>query len=291
LGSTVLLRAIKNYVSKNNKDETAKVGVMGFPNVGKKSLIKSLASYSKSEPTEEGIVLDTNIILLENPATLIASPFSKKMKGIVRNAMDLKYVMEPLSPIKFILDTCSKAQILQLYKIPDYNDHVHFLTILATHRDKAKKNDDIGIIAREVYEDWLSGKIPYYTEPPEESPEDVTNEWAEIYNLKQLINMEQKTVFDKHYVKIQKLMLASVIKPIRVFIHPGWKVIDRENDDPLEDIKEDLTRKKQKQGKKKQQRKAKIGEAQYNSRKKSKKTPRPRDDTYSFETDFVTTQQ
>jgi len=46
-------------------------------------------------------------------------------------------------------------------------------------------------------------------------------------------------------------MLASVIKPIRVFIHPGWKVIDREDDDPLEDIKEDLTRKKQKQGKKK----------------------------------------
>jgi nuclear GTP-binding protein len=285
LGVTTLLRVIKNFVKNTNKgEETITVGVVGFPNVGKTSVIESIAAQLGTEVNEEGFDITPNIKLLGKPATIIASPDTKKIKGAIRNATDLKFILEPLTPIKFILDSLSKAQVLQLYQIPDYSNHVHFLNLLIAKESESKESqkqkkatiDAVINMARKVFEEWLNGKIPYYTEPPQESPEDISSEWADIYNLQQLIAMEKNSVLDKLQENVKKLMCASEIQPIRVYLHPGWKNIDRDENDPLEDIKEDITRKKQKQGKKKQIKKAQDTNL---PRKKAKPSPKPKDDT------------
>lgn len=293
LGHKTLSKALHNFVKNSNRTEdNVTVGVVGFPNVGKSSLISTITSHlSTTVNEEENIVLDnTNITILAKPATLIASPYSKKVKGVIRNATNLKFVLEPLAPIKVILELHSKSQILQQYQIPDYKDQIQFLKNLLEKENGKKKQTTQQIInrGRIFYEEWLHGKLPYYTEPPKESPEDRSSEWSELFQSAKLESVEKSEVFRQLSLNVdlmnKKLMFASVISPLRVFLHPAWKVINRVEDDPLEDIKEDIARKKQKQGIKKQARKAQNPDGP--SSKKQKTKPKA-DDTYNFDTDFV----
>lgn len=299
-GHKTLSRALKSYVKNTNKtEEPITVGIVGFPNVGKSSLLSSITSnLNTTVNEEENFVLDgTNITFLSKPATLIASPDTHKVKGVLRNSTDLKFVLEPLAPIKLILDLHSKPQLLQQYQLSDYKNHLEFLKHLLEKETSKNKFTSQQIVnrARAFYADWLGGKLPYYTEPPAESPEDTSSEWNATFDSIKLAAFEKAEVLKKLELYVdemnKKLMFASVIAPIRVFLHNAWKVIDRPEDDPLEDIINDIARKKQKQGMKKQARKAQAQDQEGTERKK-KKASKPKDDnTYNFETDFVMTQE
>ena len=84
VGTENLLNILKNY-SRVDKDAKAKglitVGVIGFPNVGKSSLINSL-KRSKAAATGntpgvtkqmQEIQLDKNIVLLDSPGVVLTT--------------------------------------------------------------------------------------------------------------------------------------------------------------------------------------------------------------------------
>ncbi|KAH0628861.1 hypothetical protein JD844_010459 [Phrynosoma platyrhinos] len=176
VGADCLMKVLANYCRNQDVRTAITVGVVGFPNVGKSSLINSLKrSRACSVGATPGVTkclqevhLDKHIKLLDCPGIVMASPTSDAAM-ILRNCVRIEQLVDPVSPVEAILKRCNKQQIMQHYGVPDFQDTMEFLAFLARRQGKLKKGGipDHEKAAKAVLSDWTSGKISYFTHPPE----------------------------------------------------------------------------------------------------------------------------
>ncbi|KAM6475743.1 guanine nucleotide-binding protein-like 3-like protein isoform 1-T4 [Liasis olivaceus] len=176
VGADCLMKVLANYCRNQDVRTTITVGVVGFPNVGKSSLINSLKrSRACSTGATPGITkclqevqLDKHIKLLDCPGIVMASPTSDAAT-ILRNCIRIEQLADPVSPVEAILKRCNKQQIMQHFSVPDFQNTTEFLVYLAKRQGKLKKGGipDHEKAAKAVLNDWTSGKISYFTHPPE----------------------------------------------------------------------------------------------------------------------------
>jgi len=286
LGDISLLQLINNYINYKNIQDKVTVGVIGFHNVGKYSVIRSLKSVFSPDSEEPDIQLAENITLISKSGVILAAS-NKEPRGeaILRNVTDLKYVDEPAFPIRTIVKRCPAEQLLQLYMIPKYKNANQFLQLVASRLKRTKKEDpNITNTCRAVCEDWHSGKIPHYTEVPTTENTSDSTEWREVFDMDSVEEQVQNEVVDKASISFKKILFAVPITPISVDLHEAWKNLNRTDDDPLNDIIED---KKKNRSKKKR----KINELK--KKQKTEVTAEPpqkvkkQDEKYDFSKDFV----
>ncbi|KAG9061793.1 Guanine nucleotide-binding protein-like 3 [Linnemannia hyalina] len=178
LGADQLVKLLKNYCRNANIKTAITVGVIGYPNVGKSSVINSLkrskvcgvGSTPGFTKVAQEINLDKNIKLLDCPGIV----FSKGENGesaaelLLRNCVKVELLEDPISPVELIVGRCKKEQLMEMYGVPLFEDVNDFLVHLARIRGKLKRGGipDIFSAARSILNDWNSGKIPFYTIPP-----------------------------------------------------------------------------------------------------------------------------
>ena len=174
LGPSKLLQLVKNY-SKNDGVKTAvTVGVIGYPNVGKSSLINSLkkrkaaavsstAGYTKNLQVIE---IDKQVKIIDSPGVLLTA--EDEVNLILRNSINASDVKDPIEPIKEMLKRVNVEEVMKIYKIASFNNPTQFLLNVANSRGKFKKGGiaDIEAAARIVIGDWNSGKMNHYLPPP-----------------------------------------------------------------------------------------------------------------------------
>ncbi|EIW66595.1 hypothetical protein TREMEDRAFT_65463 [Tremella mesenterica DSM 1558] len=161
------------------------VGVVGYPNVGKSSLINSLkrsracavaAMPGKTRVVQE-VALDKGVKLLDCPGVVLEE-FSKeegekkKAEMMLRNCIKAELVEDPIVPVEVILDKVGPEILCKMYDIPPYSDVREFLIRVALTRGRLGKGGipDLDAAAVSVLRDWNTGKIPYYTMPPLSRP-------------------------------------------------------------------------------------------------------------------------
>ncbi|XP_026532060.1 guanine nucleotide-binding protein-like 3-like protein [Notechis scutatus] len=176
VGADCLMKMLANYCRNQDVRTTITVGVVGFPNVGKSSLINSLkrsrACNTGATPgitkSLQEVQLDKHIKLLDCPGIVMASPTSDAAM-ILRNCIRIEQLADPVSPVEAILKRCNKQQIMQHFSVPDFQNTMEFLAYLAKRQGKLKKGGmpDHEKAAKTVLNDWMSGKISYFTHPPE----------------------------------------------------------------------------------------------------------------------------
>lgn len=180
VGMEGILQLLKNYARNGDKSKGCiTVGVIGYPNVGKSSIINSLkrarAVGVSSRPgfttCSQEVILDKNIRLMDCPGVVFDDAQDEGEGAVLlRNCVDVDTITDPIPVMQELIKRCSRASLMMAYAIPAFpegNADI-FLAMVAKKLGKVKKGGvpDKVMAGRTVLRDWNSGKIAYYTPPP-----------------------------------------------------------------------------------------------------------------------------
>ena len=145
------------------------------------------------------VLLDSKIKLLDSPGMILASGNMSDASVALRNAIKVDTMDDPLTPVRAILQRCQKQQMMLHYHITDFSTADEFLSLVARGIGKLKRGGipDHGMAARLVLNDWNSGKIKYYTHPPEAETRsthisaEIVTTFSKEFSLDNLDKMEE----------------------------------------------------------------------------------------------------
>jgi len=176
VGAEDLLGLLKNYSRSGDIKSIISVGVVGFPNVGKSSLVNSLmrcravgvSSMPGFTKQMQEVILDKNIRLLDSPGIVFAD--GNTAATALRNCVNVESMEDVVTPVQAILERCPQPYLMQLYSIPRFptGDCMSFLALVARSTGKLKKGGvpNVDAAARAILHDWNEGRIKYYCKPP-----------------------------------------------------------------------------------------------------------------------------
>jgi nuclear GTP-binding protein len=199
--SETLFKALKSYASGKQLKRSITVGVIGYPNVGKSSVINALTARlnkgsSNACPTgaEAGVTTSLREVKLDGKLKLIDSPgivfpaaekASKKSKRenkeahlVLLNAVPPKQITDPIPAINLLLKRLASSgslfqKMLDVYGIPPLfptngDKTTDFLIQVARKRGRLGKGGvpNINSAAMTVITDWRDGRIQGWVEAP-----------------------------------------------------------------------------------------------------------------------------
>ncbi|THD19031.1 putative guanine nucleotide-binding protein 3 [Fasciola hepatica] len=178
-----LLSLLANYSRNGSQKATSEknsagcltVGVIGLPNTGKSAIINTLkrqkvcASGNVPGMTRQcqRIRIDKDLFLIDSPG-IVVSKSTDPSELVLRNCIRPEQLPDPVPAVEAILSRCPKQQLMSKYDIDDYSNTTEFLVHLAHRLGRLKKGGvpNTTMAARSLINDWITGKIVYFTELP-----------------------------------------------------------------------------------------------------------------------------
>jgi len=195
LGADMLIQLLKNYSRSHKIKKAITVGIVGYPNVGKSSIINSLkrsqavgvSSTAGFTKVIQEIKLDKKIVLLDSPGILFAA--ESDPDNVLRNCVNVEQLTDVITPVESIIRRCRKEQLLKAYQVADFKDSQEFLNHIAKKKGKMRKGGivDLQAAACTVLQDWNNGKVPFFTMPPQQKNTTTSSElvttWAKEFDI------------------------------------------------------------------------------------------------------------
>ncbi|XP_027032171.2 guanine nucleotide-binding protein-like 3 [Tachysurus fulvidraco] len=175
-GCDSLMQTLNLLANTQDTETMLKVGVVGFPNVGKSSIINTLKGIRACNAgVERGLTkcmqevhVSKKVKLLDSPA-IVAAPCNSGDKLALRSVQADEKEENPLETVKALLKHCDQQHIMLHYNLPKYKNSLDFLTLFAKKRGLLQKGllPNTEQAATLFLKDWTGAKLNYSTTVPE----------------------------------------------------------------------------------------------------------------------------
>ncbi|VVD03207.1 unnamed protein product [Leptidea sinapis] len=238
-GKGSLINLLRQFAKLHIDKKQISVGLIGYPNVGKSSVINTLrakkvckvAPIAGETKVWQYITLMRRIYLIDCPGVVYPSAETdteKVLKGVVR----VELVQNPEDYIEEVIKRVRKDYLIKTYKVDGWETSTEFLEKMAARTGKLLKKGepDIAQVAKMVLNDWQRGKLPFYVAPEgfevplskqggeevketskQTAPEETEEKSNEIVELEQNENDSNTSA-----LKVNKLIIAQDFAKIRV---------------------------------------------------------------------------
>lgn len=176
-GKGSLINLLRQFQRIHKDKPQISVGFIGYPNVGKSSIINTLKKKNVCKvapiPGEtkvwQYITLFRKVFLIDCPGVVTPAKNETEANIVLRGCLRVENIEEPSQYVKFLLERVKKEHMQKTYGIMEWEDDEDFLEQYALKTGKLlKKGDpDINAVGRMILNDWIRGKIPYFVCPPD----------------------------------------------------------------------------------------------------------------------------
>ncbi|XP_042531306.1 nucleolar GTP-binding protein 2 [Dipodomys spectabilis] len=178
-GKGAFIQLLRQFGKLHTDKKQISVGFIGYPNVGKSSVINTLRSkkvcsvapIAGETKVWQYITLMRRIFLIDCPGVVYPSEDSETdivLKGVVQ----VEKIKTPEDHIGAVLERAKPEYISKTYKIDSWENAEDFLEKLAFRTGKLLKGGepDLQTVGKMVLNDWQRGRIPFFVKPPSAEP-------------------------------------------------------------------------------------------------------------------------
>lgn len=181
-GKGALISLLRQFGKLHADKKQISVGVIGYPNVGKSSVINTLISKKSCKvapiPGEtkiwQYITLFRNIYLIDCPGVVVDTAGDTEKDSVLKGVVRAERLENPEDFINPILDVVKREHVAAQYGLPKdgtdtWKDHLDLLEKIATKAGRLKKGGDPCIRSAAIYmiNDFQRGRLPHFVPPPE----------------------------------------------------------------------------------------------------------------------------
>ncbi|XP_046327575.2 nucleolar GTP-binding protein 2-like [Haliotis rufescens] len=175
-GKGALINLLRQFGKLHIDKKQISVGFIGYPNVGKSSIINTLkakkvckvAPIAGETKVWQYVTLMRRIFLVDCPGVVYPTGATQTeivLKGVVR----VENIRNPEDYIGAILERVKTEYINKTYKIDSWTGPEDFIEQIARKSGRLLKGaePDVSTMSKMILNDWQRGKIPYFVRPPE----------------------------------------------------------------------------------------------------------------------------
>jgi nuclear GTP-binding protein len=175
-GKGSLIQLLRQFSSLHSDRKQISVGFIGYPNTGKSSIINTLrkkkvctvAPIPGETKVWQYITLMKRIYLIDCPGVVPPNNNDTEQDILLRGVVRVENVEHPEQYIAAVLRKTKPQHMERTYDIRGYNNPTEFLELLARKGGRLLKGGeaDVDGVAKMILNDFLRGKIPWFTPPP-----------------------------------------------------------------------------------------------------------------------------
>ena len=175
-GRGSLIDLLRQFSILHKDRKQISVGLIGYPNVGKSSIINALRGKAVAKvapiPGEtqvwQYVTLMKRIYLIDCPGIVPPNQHDTPQDLLLRGVVRVENVEHPEQYIPAVLKKVKTHHMERTYELKGWKDHIEFLELMARKAGRLLKGGepDVDGVAKMVLNDFMRGKIPWFTPAP-----------------------------------------------------------------------------------------------------------------------------